>query len=415
VKFLLIVLSVLFAGVMITLYSTENPGYVLIARAPWSIEMTLTVFIPLMLASFFLVYLLLFILVRLVRIPRDVKRWRVRRHAREARVALMHGLVNLAEGNWVEAETQLLAGMRHGDTPLLNYLGAALACEGQGNIEKRDEYLALAHKSAASNDLAIGMTQAYLQHRSHQLEQCLATLNELRATVPKHRQVLKLLAQVHAELRDWTGLIDLIPDLRQNYVMTTKEVDVLELQAHRELLKLSLPSGLPAVLKKAWNAVPKSLKRQPSLIAIYARQLIQQNEVDEAESVLRSAIEDAWDPLLVELYGEVRGNHSAEQLEAAEGWLPSHADEPKLLLTVARLAMRAGQDAKARNHLEKCLAMHGPAEAFREMGNLLERLGEKDKALDYYRRGLEKYISESRQIQSRSNQGSQVSRYRSAR
>ncbi|WP_372523818.1 heme biosynthesis HemY N-terminal domain-containing protein [Sulfuricaulis sp.] len=413
-KLLFFIIALLFAAALITLYALDNPGYVLIAHAPWSIEMSLTLFIPLMIVVSFLFYLSLYIILRLWRIPRDVGRWRTRRRARRARMALLQGLTNLAEANWVEAETQLLAGMRHGDTPLLNYLGAAMACEGQGNSEKRDEYLALAHKNASRYDLAIGMTQAYLQHQARQLEQSLATLNELRGNAPKHRQVLKLLAQVHLELRDWTGLIELLPDLRQSYAMTAKEVDALELQAHRELLKLSLPSGKPGVLEKAWNAVPKTLRRNPSMIAIYARQLIQQGEMERAESVLRAAIEDGWDSTLVELYGQAPGKNTAEQLETAEGWLSSHRGDPKLLLTLARLALHNKQDGKARGYFEQCLTLHGPSEAYHELGNLMERLGEKDKALNYYRRGLEMYANELRATPAR-EQGSPASRFRAVR
>ena len=412
-KTLIFIIVLLFTAGLVAFYAMDNPGYVLISRPPWSIEMTLTVFIPLMIAGFFLFYLLLFMIVRLWRIPRDVGRWRGKRQAREAHASLIQGLTNLAEGNWVEAETQLLAGMRHGGTPLLNYLGAAMACEGQGNSEKRDEYLALAHKNAPQHDLAIGMTQAWLQHEARQMEQSLATLNELRAEAPKHRQVLKLLAQVHLELRDWTGLINLIPDLRQNYAMTTKEIDELELRAHRELLKLSIPSGRPGVLDKAWNAVPKALRRHPSMIAIYARQLIQQNEMAQAESVLRAAIEDNWDSALVELYGQAQGTNPADQLEIAEGWLASHRDDPKLLLTLARLAARSNQDSKARGYYETCLSLHGPADAYRELGSLLEKLGEKDKALNYYRRGLEMYASE-RLAAPASRKTSSASRFRAA-
>ncbi|GAB4508792.1 MAG: heme biosynthesis protein HemY [Sulfuricaulis sp.] len=412
-KTLIFIIALLFAATLVTFYALENPGYVLISRAPWSIEMTLTVFIPLMIAAFFLFYLLLFLIVRLWRIPRDVGRWRTKRHDREARASLIQGLTNLAEGNWVEAETQLLAGMRYGDTPLLNYLGAAMACEGQGNSEKRDEYLALAHKNAPQHELAIGMTQAHLQHQSHQMEQSLATLNELRAETPKHRQVLKLLAQVHRELHDWTGLIGLMPDLRQSYAMTTKEIDELELQAHRELLKLSIPSGRPGVLDKAWNAVPKSLRRHPSIIAIYARQLIQQGEMVQAELVLRAAIEDNWDSALAELYGQTQGSNPTDQLETAEGWLTPHRDDPKLLLTLARLALRDNQDSKARGYYETCLLQHGPVDAYRELGSLLEKLGEKDKALNIYRRGLEMVASESRATPARGV--SSASRFRAVR
>ena len=258
------------------------------------------------------------------------------------------------------------------------------------------------------------MTQAYLQHQAHQLEQCLATLTELRALAPKHRQLLKLLSQTYQELRDWTGLVDLIPDLRQNYALTTKEIDTLELTAHQALLKLTLPSRSPGVLNRAWNSVPKNLRRDPTLIAIYAQQLIQQDEMNEAETLLRGAIESNWSSSLVELYGQVRADNPDEQLETAEGWLSTHADDVKLLLALAKLAQRSGQENKARVFLEKCLALHGPAEAYRELGHLLERLGDKDKALSYYRRGLEMQTDDPRTAPGHRT-GTSVSRNRTSR
>jgi len=414
VKTLIFIIALLFTATLVTFYAMDNPGYVLISRAPWSIEMTLTVFIPLMIASFFVFYLVLFLIVRLWRIPRDVGRWRTKKNRSDARASLLLGLTSLAEGNWIEAETQLLAGMRHGDTPLLSYLGAAMACEGQGNNEKRDEYLALAHKNAPNFNLAVGMTQAYLQHQAHQMEQSLATLNELRNDFPHHRQMLRLLTNVYLDLHDWTGLINLIPDLRQAYAMTTSEIDELEKQAHRELLKLSIPSGRPGILEKAWSAVPKSIRQDASIIAIYARQLILQGEMEQAESILRVAIEDHWEPSLVELYGQVHAPNPGEQLETAEGWLASHRDDPVLLLALGRLAARHQQDNKARGYYESCLTQQGPASAYHELGTILEKLGDKDKALSYYRRGLEMLASESRNTPPR-RPPSNVTRFRAAR
>lgn len=384
----------LLAAILGTLYAVEHPGYVLIARPPWSVEMSLTVFALLAFVGAVLLYFLVYLLVRLLRIPRDVGRWRTRRSTKQARFALQQGLVRLAEGNWVEAEAQFLASMRHSDVPLLSYLGAACANQGQGNIEKRDEYLAAAHRSAPQHHLAIGMTQANLQYIAHQSEQALATLTELRASVPKHKQVSKLLAQLYLELRDWTNLAELIPELRQQGVLTPKEIEALELRAHRELLELTLPSGSLDVLKKAWNAVPKSLRKNPALVAIYARQLIQQHEMSAAEALLRSAIENTWDETLVELYGQASSDSPAEQLETAESWLTQHPDDAWLMLTLARLALLNRTDQKARGYFERCIALRGPVEAFRELGALLERMGEKDRALACYRRGIEAYAEE---------------------
>jgi len=384
----------LFIAIVITLAAVDNPGYVLIARAPWSIEMPLTLFVPLLVAGFFVAWGIFYGTLRLMRIPRDVARWRTRRNIRRARAALAHGFLKLIEGDFATAEAELVAGLRHGELPLLNYLAAAYCAQEQGLVEKRDDYLANAQRSAPQHALAVGMMQARLQQTTQQNEQALATLAELRQSQPRNRYLLRLLADVYQELHDWTGLAELVPELRTQGALTHTDIDALELRAHKELLALTLPSGSRDILTRAWSAVPKSLKRHPALLAIYARQLIQQNEMQDAETVLRAALDKDWDSELAALYGQVYGEQPAEQLAHAEIWLGVHADDAGLYLACGRLAAHANELAKARNYFDKSIALNGPAEAYRELGGLLERLGEKDKAATIYRRGLEAHLSE---------------------
>jgi HemY protein len=395
-RLVLVVIGVLLVAILGTLFAIDNPGYVTIARPPWRIEMSFTLYVILTVLGAGLAWLLGYLLVRLVRIPRDVAHWRANRTERRAHDALYQGMIKLAEADWPEAEARLIASMRGTDMPLLSYLGAACVNQGKGDLEKRDEYLAEAHRNAPGHYLAIAMTQANLQYLAHQSEQALATLSELRRIAPKHKHVLKLLAQLYLELRDWTNLANLIEHLRENAVLTSKEIEVLELRAQRELLMLNLPSGSNAVLERAWAAVPKHLQRHPTLVAIYARQLIQQNEMNRAEALLRTAIEQHWDEALVDLYGLAKSDNATEQLEIAEGWLSFHSDNPRLLLTLGRLAIQAHRETMARGYLEKCINLRGPAEAYVELGALLERLGDKDGALSCYRRGAEVYAEDVR-------------------
>ncbi len=393
-RLVLFILATLFVAMVLALAAMENPGYVLIARAPWSVEMPLTLFVPLLLVGFFVAYGAFYGVMRLTRIPRDVARWRARRQTRRARAALAQGFIKLAEGDFAAAESELLASLRHGDAPLLNYLAAAYCAQEQGSIEKRDEYLASAQRSAPQQALAVGMMQARLQQFANQNEQALATLTQLKQSEPRHRYLLKLLVQAFQELRDWTGIVELVPELRSQGALPHVEIDALELRAHKELLQLTLPSGSHNILAQAWTAVPKALRQHPVLLAIYARQLIHQNEMREAESVLRAALDRAWDSELAALYGHVHSEHPSEQLAQAEAWLAAHADDAGLQLTCGRLALRANDPPKARDYFEKSIALNGPAEAYRELGGLLERLGERDKAITTYRRGLEQSASE---------------------
>jgi HemY protein len=394
-KILSFIILTLFVAAALALLALDNPGYVLIAREPWSIEMTLVVFVALLLLAVLGLYLLWLLLVRIWKTPSDVAHWRQRRKARRAHAALVSGLIHLAEGSWAKAEKQLLSGLHDGETPLLNYLAAACAAQEQGKTEKRDEYLSLAHQHAPEQGLAIGMLQAQLQFQARQYERALASLAQLRVNSPKHPHTLFMLATVYRELRDWESLANLIPDLRRAKAASAPEIEAFEWQAHRELLMLPPPARAGGVLKQAWNAVPNPLRHKSEFVALYARQLIAQEAMDECEALISSALERGWSDELARLYGLTRTDNPTAQLETAETWLQMHADNPELLLTLGRLARRNKLDGKARVYLERAVALRAGLEASFELAQLLEQAGERDQALDCYRQALERHGQET--------------------
>ncbi|TDJ71972.1 MAG: heme biosynthesis protein HemY [Proteobacteria bacterium] len=388
-KTLIFFVVVLVIAIAVTMFAEGDPGYVLIARSPWSIEMSLLVFVPLLIFGFGALYALGRLIRRLWLIPQSMAGWRLNRSTKKARASLTQGLLLLAEGNWVKAQNQLITGLPHSDGPIINYLGAACASQALGDTEKRDEYVGAAQKASPQNSFAIAMTQAHLYSWTQQHEQALATLTELRTQQPKHNYILRLLVQTYRALNDWASVAELLPDLRRFKVLGSDAIDALELQAHRELLMMSLPSGSLEVLNRAWRAVPKTLRRYPKLIAIYCDHLIKQDKMNEAESLLREAIAREPDEELLELYGRAHSDDIAKQLETAENWLVSQPEDPHLLLTVGRLSICNELWGKARSYLESSIKRQPTAHTYQELGALMERLGEPEKALDYYRRGLE--------------------------
>ena len=85
----------------------------------------------------------------------------------------------------------------------------------------------------------------------------------------------------------------------------------------------------------------------------------------------------------------MRSNHLDEQLKRAEQWALAHEDDPDLLLTLARLHLENRHREKARDFLLKAVRLGGTREGYLELGLLLESMGESDKALQCYRRGLQ--------------------------
>lgn len=388
-KLLAYILLGLFISIALALIAQDNPGYVLLAREPWSVEMPLTLFVILQVALMTAVYFLVRLLGQLVSTPRTVARWRRMRRLRRARETQLLGMRHLADGNWLKAEKQLIASLRYTDAPTLTYIAAAWAAQAQGHTDKRDDYLAQAHKAGREDSYTTAMAQAQMQLQARQFEQALATVTELRQKEPRNTPLLRLLGQIYRELREWDKLADLLPELRHRGALPEAELDALELKTHLELLRVSLPTGSGALLDQVWQAVPSRLRQQADIVAQYARNLMLQGQADRAETLVRGALEHDWNDALVTVYGEIRTTRPEAQLETAEGWLASEGESAALMLALGRLAAANNQPGKARDYLERCIALHGPAAAFGELGAVFAKLGDTAKALELYRRALD--------------------------
>ncbi len=387
-KLLIVILLALAAAIAISYVAVDDPGYVLITLKPWSIELSFSLFLVLLVALFIAAYLVVRFLVRLWRAPRDIGAWRGRRLRRKAQQYQADGMLGLIEGDWSRAEKKLLNYSSHTSTPILNYVGAAHAAQAQGDLERRDRYLAQAQQSDPRQTISVGLTKAKLQYQSGQLEQALSTLNKLRAHAPKNKKILSLLMQLYQELHNWQALSELAPVARKHGVLPDDKLDQLERLTAHQLLTKSKASDGP--LQTVWKSLPRNRKQDPDVIATYVEQLMAAGETQRAEILLRRTIRQQWEPRLVTLYGQLRSPDLNKQLKTAEKWAEVRKNDPELLLTLARLSAANELWGKARSYFEACIAVGGPAEAYQELGQLLEQLKEPESALAYYRQGLER-------------------------
>ena len=75
-------------------------------------------------------------------------------------------------------------------------------------------------------------------------------------------------------------------------------------------------------------------------------------------------------------------------MKIAEGWLKEQPNNTDLLLSLARLCKRSELWGKARDYLEAALKLESRSEIYAELAEVLGRLGEHDKSLQFYRQGL---------------------------
>lgn len=382
--FLLFIALALAAGFVMMVM--QDPGYVLITLKPWSIELSLALFVLLLLAFIALMYFLIRTIVRLWQSPRDLGQWRKARLQNKARNLQTSGIMRVIEGDWEQAERHLLSYVDQTDTPALNYLGAAHAAHGRGDLKKRDEYLAQAVESEPEQSTAVGLTQATLQYRSGQYDQADETLKRLRGRSPKNKRVLALSLKVLEQNQDWATLQNLLPAARKHAAAPQSEIDRLQVLSSGKLLTHATADD---ELQRQWRSMSREQRNNPEMLVTYVERLIEQGAHQQAEELLRKSIRRRWDPDLVRMYGRVRMADPSVQLKHAEKWAENHQDSPELMLSLAQISLSNELWGKARGYLEACIELGGTVEAYRELGHLLEQLDEKEQALDFYRKGID--------------------------
>lgn len=393
-KLLAIIVITLIVVVSVALFALENPGYILIAGGNWTLESTLAFAVVVLVTAFIAIYYSIRFISRVKHVPAGLRFWRQRRRERKAMLSLTRGLIDLAEGHWESAEKRVTRFVKEGHAPLLNYLAAARAAQGQGAHQRRDHYLKLAHESHEGADIAVGLTQAELQLQHNQLEQALATLTHLHRLAPRHSQVLKVLALLYQQLGDWERLLELMPVLGRRKIFATEEIEKMSRQAYLSLLNASAGQKTQKAseninaINAIWSRIPKQYQNEKIILMAYVNRMIEYGGSNQVEPLIHHALKHHRDEDLIKLYGLIESDNVSKQLKFAESLLSGYEGDATALLTTGRLCLRNKLWGKARSYLEASVHAKPSAEAYNELGNLLEHLGEHHLASSCYQKGL---------------------------
>ncbi len=372
----------------------NDPGYVLIGLGHWSLETSVVVFAVAQVIAFFILYLLFRSLGVLLRFPSKLRNKSKNIKFNRSQEALIAGLVDSAEGNWEKAEKILIKHASNSGAPLLHYLTAARAAQSRGAIEKRDEYLRKATEQSGETDIAVGLTQAELHLSANQFDQALETLTTLQSIDSGHASVLKLLHQTYQHVGDWEGLRKLIPSLHQNKVLMEAEVKLLETETFSRLLKQAAEQGDAEKIQQLWTSIPEHVQSLQGISNIYFAAMIEAGAGQSVEQAIAQSLVKNWDETLLVLFANIQSKDYSKQLQTAEQWLAIHSSSAVLLRVLGKICIQCQQMEKAEQYLTKSVALDATVAAYQLLGDVLVEKGDKDKASDSYRKGLELASSE---------------------
>jgi len=384
--FILLVLGILAGLVLLILQGT---GETSIAFNAWSIEVKTPLFLLAVMTAFFIFYIVLRVLIYIFNIRSRLSHMNSKRLRNKANKELVQGLLLFAEGHWQKAEKQLLKNANYNETPVTNYLAAARAAHLQEAYERRDELLKQAIELDDKADIVVSVSQAEMQMDSEQVAQAQATLLRLYDLSPNHPYITKLLAKVYYKQKNWSALFDLMPILLKQKALKESDIQTLKTAAIKGLFNQYAKAHKVDEIQISWKKLPNNVRKHADAVLLYAESLHRAGAGQLASQILVTKINDSWDERLVELYGKLPHTDPVAEGDKAKKWLVDHAENPVLLLTLARLNAQKKLWGKAKSFYENSLNMKPNTAAYLELAQLLHQIGEIDNANTCYRIGLQ--------------------------
>ncbi|GAB7128581.1 heme biosynthesis protein HemY [Silvimonas sp. JCM 19000] len=391
---ILIWLVALFAlAVGVTLFAQLNTGYALLFVPPWRIEISINVFILLVVLTVVIVYAITRVVAELGGLPTRVRKYRERQRLdasikleREARIAFFEGRYQRAERLAAEA----LALSTAQDAIAVNGLLAARSAHAMRDFARRDKHFAdLKQKLGGPQKLALAMNMAELYLDERRYADADVAIAEARAISPKLTAAMRLELRLRQREDDPQAVLQLVDQLSRSEALDAAQASRIRVQAQLSLLS-SVPMSL-AELKVWWSKLSADDKQAPAIVLAMVDQLVAHDAPEDARRIIEEALALQWSPELVERYGRLHlpAEARVQQLQLAETWLHTRPNDYQLLLTLGRLCHARSLWGKAQNYLEACLAVEKTALAHAELASLLEQLDRHEEAARHYRASLE--------------------------
>jgi HemY protein len=356
---------------------------------PWRAEVALNLFVLVVIAGFFFIYLLARGVSHTLALPSAVAEFRKRRQQEKSALALRDAWRLLQEGRYGHA-------MRCAEKARPDYPGAGMlalagwrAAHALRDTERAAEWARRVRAQDASGlQAARLMTEAEFALEDRRFEDARDALQQFSALEGRHIAAMRLGVRAEQGLGNWREVARLVRQLEKHKALTAEQAAPIRRRAVREALR-GLRDDL-AGLMRYWLELDDADRGEPALALETARALIAAGDCREAQRVIEDALDETWDASLVLAYGECGkpGEPAGDvlgRIAQAEKWLQRLPRDGALLLTLGRLCRQQQLWGKARSYLEAALAIAPSRAAHVELAQLLEQLEESALAARHYR------------------------------
>jgi len=378
VRFLFWFLVLAAAAVVAALAVRLNTGYALLVAPPYRIELSLNLLLAIVVGGFFALYFSIRLVMRTLRMPRQVQEMRRRQKLERARAKQDAAVVALLEGRYGKARQHAQEALAIPGSSALNALIAARAAIDVRDFEAAERLLAGSEAQAQSLAVPRLMLSAEIALEQGQPPEALRILQALRKEAGLHTAALRLELRALQSARRWAEVPPLLEQLVKRKVFAPAQAEQARVTAYSEQLKVLEYDAVG--LRDYWSHLPESIRLHPMVARAGARSFLQLGGDRDAADILAASLGHEWDSDLVELYGDCHLADVSRQLEQAERWLATHNHDAVLLRVLGQLCQRAQLWGKAQTYLEASLALDDGWRAHLALGDMFGRQGRDSEA-----------------------------------
>lgn len=378
------------AAVIVALSARFNPGNIVVFYPPYRVDMSLNLFIFVMLVFFILLGILFYTINITKQMPERVAMYRRTKTEREGNKALRDALKAFFEGRFGHAEKAAMRAAELPENAALAALIGARAAHHMGQSDRRDAWLASIEDNQQYK-VARLVSSTELLVDDHQSVQALQAVKELNANGTRHIHVLRWALKASQQARKWTEVLRLVRALDKHRSLHPALSARLRELAYKDLLSDHAQDA--ESIRRLWHSIPSEDRLKPFVAALAARAMVRHGVQDEARNLLEKALHVEWDERLIIAYRDTAAKEGSaallNQIERCEAWLVEHPTDPELALTMGVLCLHQKLWGKAERNLERVLIYATDVSCLREanlkLAQLHEQLGMQEKAAHYYR------------------------------
>jgi HemY protein len=387
---LLWLLTLFALAVGISLAARFNDGYVLLVFPPYRAEISLNLAMLLVVGGFVTLYGVLRTISLTLSLPNRVREFRERRRRDKAAGTFQDAMRLLFEGRYSQALKK--AGEAHaaGQSPGLAALVAARAAQRLREPYKQEAWLDRASSDDPQMQSARLMLEAEMYLDARRFDDAVAALQRLQKIAGRHIAALRLELRAQQGCGHWDEVLRIARLLEKRDGLLPELAQEVKLKAHQENVR-QRRSDLVQLL--AYLGQVPAKESSPRLARAFAEALINLGAQDEAQRIIETQLDAAWDSSLISLYGRVSGSNLnlTSRIARADKWLLQHPEDPQLLLALGRLCLTQRLWGKAQAYLEASLSLADQREVRLELAHLFEQTERSADAMRHYRAAVEQF------------------------